>query len=146
MGRVRARLPVLLLAAASAIALIVGCSREPHDRREVRIAADRYLTALAHKDLGAIQRSATCVVGMTSVRGGQILRIEEPRTLALGALDSLALAAERAHRSADALWSRVGEADADSLFQVRRRLAYLHSLYRNAIRAVNLSQDRKSVV
>jgi hypothetical protein len=129
----------LSLSAAAAAVLFSGCSREAPDRREVRHAAKQYLSALARQDVAGVQRLATCVVGMTSVQGGQVLTIGEPRRVTLGTLDSLCAAIAVTHRSADSLWAGVDESKADSLFQVRRRLGYLESVYRNAIRAVDRS-------
>jgi hypothetical protein len=128
-----------LIVALSAALLLAGCARETPEQKGVRLAAKRYLSAITQKDVGALQRMATCVVGMSSIRGGQVLRIGDPRWVTLGALDSLSHAMETAHRTADSLWASAEEGKADSLSQMRQRLGFTSTIYRNAIRAVNAS-------
>jgi len=126
-------------ALAAALLLLGGCAREAPDRREARLAAERYLAALADKDVAALARRATCVVPTASIRGGHILRMETPNRLTNASLDSLAQTAEQAHRAADSLWSRASESNADSLHQLASRWRRVHMIYRNAIRAATLS-------
>lgn len=137
-ARRRASLPVAP-ALAAAILILGGCAREAPDRREVRLAAQRYLAALADKDVGVLAQRATCVVPTGSVQGGHVLRIEAPRRTNSGALDSLVRFAQEEHRAADSLWSQARDLHADSLHELAMRWRRAHMVYRNAIRAVSLS-------
>jgi hypothetical protein len=133
------RATVRRLVAFLGLAILAGCAREAPDKHDARIVANRYLAALARKDITAIAKCATCVVAMSTVRGGQVLRIDDPQAVTVGALDSLTLAVARAQKSADSLWQMTEDAQADSLYAARRRLTYSQSVYRNAVRAVRLS-------
>lgn len=128
-----------LASALLALSVAAGCSREPPDLREVRLAAQRYVNALASKDLPEIRARSTCVVSPQSIRGGNVLRIGDLRRITLATLDSLSTAAADAHRVADSLWTHGGNQDHDALFAQARRAGRVHIVYRNAIRASTLS-------
>ncbi|HEX7078572.1 MAG TPA: hypothetical protein VF363_09120 [Candidatus Eisenbacteria bacterium] len=109
--------------------------------RAARLEIERYLDALARSDLGELRRRSTCVVPSESIQGGTILRIEPLRVTTLRAIDSLSAVASARYRAADSVWSRSGEAAADSLFLLSRLLARRTLLYRNALRAVAVSGE-----
>ena len=119
--------------------LLVGCAREAPEVREVKRAAQDYLSALAHRDLMEIQQRSTCIAAANSLTGGRVLSIEPLQTWSMGLLDSLVRTTSLAQRAADSLWSASGDATADSLFRRSRVLAIRASAYRNAIRATRLS-------
>ena len=131
-------LPAFILLA---VLVISGCAREPEEVREVRLAANRYVSALAGKDLAEIRNRATCVVAVQSVQGGNVLRIGPGRRLSVAALDSLASAASVAHEKAESVWVHAGSADREARFQEVRRTGRLEVTYRNAARAVALSSS-----
>ncbi len=99
------------------------------------------MSALAGKDLAEIRRRATCVVTVQSVQGGNVLKIGPLRRLSISALDSLASAASRDHRTAESLWVSVGSRDRETLFREVRRTGRLEVTYRNAARAIALSSS-----
>ena len=110
---VLAFLPLLLLA---------GCAREAPDVQAVRKVSERYLRALVRKDVAEVKRLSTVVVSMNSIAGGRVLSIGPPERARVQMLDSLTVVSDEARRTADSLWSAASEADADSLFQLVRRL------------------------
>jgi hypothetical protein len=131
-----------LAAAVAVLALAFlgpGCAREAPDVHEARLAANRYLNALAKKDVDELRARSTCVVAMQWIRGGNVLQIGPVRRLALGMLDSLVMASARAHQTADSIWMRGSDEERETLFQASRRTGALEAVYRNAIRAANLS-------
>jgi len=125
-----------------AVLLIGGCSREAPDVRAVRKSAERYIGALAHQDVASLRTLSTNVASTGSVRGGRVLAIGPPRTVAFAALDSLAEAATRRQMVAGARWAGMGELEAESLFQVSLLAARAHIVYRNAQRAALASARR----
>ncbi len=137
MGRLRGS-----LAAWAALGLVIGsgCAREPLDVREVRLAAERYMAALARKDFDEIRNRATCLVPVQSIQGGNVLRIEAPRHISVAKLDSMVVASGWQQQRADSLWIRSEGGDRDELFQTSRRAGRLHITYRNASRAVAASR------
>lgn len=139
----RGRASTLLQVLALALAVASGCAREPEDVREVRLAAERYMDALARKDLAEIRNRATCVVAVQSVQGGHVLQIGSLRRLSLGTLDSLAAVASRDHRRAESLWVSAGNSDRETLFGNMRRAGRLEVTYRNAGRAAALSSSNR---
>lgn len=130
------RLPVAMLA----LSIASGCAREPQEVHEVRLAAERYMSALASKDLAVIRPLATCVVSAQSVQGGNVLRIGPLRRLPVSTLDSLATAAGIAHQGAESLWVRATSDDREARFNEVRRIGRLEVVYRNALRAIALSR------
>jgi len=137
-GRAPALLP--LLALAFAFAFFSGCAREPQEVREARFAAERYVAALAGKDLAEIRQRATCVVSTQSVQGGNVLRVEPLRRLPVSSLDSLAASASAAHERSESLWVQATSGDREAQFEDVRRTARLEITYRNAQRAIALSR------
>jgi gamma-glutamylcyclotransferase (GGCT)/AIG2-like uncharacterized protein YtfP len=137
--------PVALALAVLLAASAAGCARESRDVHAARLAADRYLGALSRSDLASLRQSSTCVVPSESIVGGSILRIDPIRPTTLRALDSLETTAVDRYRAADSVWSRSGEAAADSLFLLSRLLARRTLLYRNAQRAVTVSGEGVAV-
>ena len=127
------------VAVVALVALAAGCAQESPDTKSARLAAQRYLSALAKKDLQEIRRRSTCIVTMQSLLGGNVLKVEAGKTLTLGALDSLEAASRAAQAEADSLWLLATEATRDSLSTKRARAGRLHVTYRNAIRAVAIS-------
>jgi len=121
------------------VLILAGCAREDPETREARKAAHDYLRAVSRRDVKEIGERSTCLASTTAFAGGRVLRIDPPRWIRVGALDSLARASMLAQRSADSAWSRASEADADSLFRRARLLADRASVYRNAARAVPVS-------
>ncbi len=132
--------PSLAPLVAATLLLTPGCAREAPETREVRLAAQRYLSALARKDLKQIRERATCVVPTHSIQGGNVLRIGAPRYMTLGGLDSLSEAAAAARQAADSAWNSADETARESLFRAGQRAAVAHVGYRNALRAVALSE------
>jgi hypothetical protein len=133
------RLALVLALAAAGCVLLAGCARESPEHREVRLTAQRYLNALAHKDLEQIRERSTCVVAMQFIRGGNVLRIGPSKRVRLGALDSLSQAASDSDRAANLMWMRGKEGEREALFQTMRRAGLADVIYRNAIRAVHAS-------
>lgn len=129
----------LPLAAALLGILLAGCAREAPDVQAVRKASERYLRALARKELEVLRTTSTCVVSMNTVAGGRVLSIgpAEPGRVAM--LDSILATAETDQRRADSLWYRATPASADSLYRWRRRLGLRYVVCRNAQRAIQLS-------
>lgn len=130
----------LLAAVAALIALLAGCAREAPDVHEARLAAERYVDALAHKDLQQIRARSTCVVSYQSLKGGNVLQIGEVHQVTVGALDSLVHAAGEAHRSADSAWVVAPDSIRDQLSQRAMTIGKLHFVYRSALRALALSR------
>lgn len=130
---------VAAAAAISILALAAGCAREAPDAKATRLAAQRYMSALAKKDLQQLRQRSTCVVSMTSFLGGNVLKVGDARALTLGALDSLEAAAREAQAKADSLWLGAADEAREALRTTRIRAGRLHMTYRNAIRAVALS-------
>ena len=122
------------------LSIVVGCAREPQDVHEARLAAERFVAALAGKDLAEVRQRATCVVSMQSVQGGNVLRVGTPRRLPVFSLDSLATVASVAHQRAESLWAQPRSGDQDAQFDDVRRTARLEIIYRNALRAIGLSR------
>ena len=132
---------VLLAVSFAALLGTAGCGRESQDVRGARLAAERYLDALARDEVTSLRAKSTCMVPSESIVGGVVLRVEKPRTTSLATLDSLARSASATHRTLDSLWVLVPEATTDSLFLRSRLFARRHLLYRNALRAASLSLD-----
>ena len=126
-------------AVAILVAIAPGCAREPQEVREVRLAAERYMTALARKNFEEIRERATCLVAVQSIQGGNVLRIDPPRFVLLSSLDSLATTSAASHRKADSLWISGVGGDREALLEASRRAGRLHITYRNASRAVAAS-------
>ncbi|HET9250810.1 MAG TPA: hypothetical protein VFP58_01680 [Candidatus Eisenbacteria bacterium] len=130
-------------AAAVALALLVaiggGCSREAPEVKEVRLAAQRYMNAVARKDVEEMRARSTCAVSYQWVRGGNVLRIEEGRQLTMRSLDSLRDAAAVRHRSADSAFVVADASRTEAAHQEALAVARLHTLYHNAIRALQKS-------
>lgn len=125
---------------AAAVALLAGCAREAPDVHEVRLAAERFVDALAHKDLQQIRARSTCVVSYQSLKGGNILQIGDAHHVTVGAIDSLVHAAGEAHRGADSAWVVAPDSIRDQLSNQAMRIGKLHFVYRSAIRALALSR------
>lgn len=128
------------LAAAAVAALLAGCSRESPEVHEVRLAAERYVDALARKDLEQIRSRSTCVVAYQSLRGGNVLQIGDSRRVTIGALDSLVHAAGQEHRIVDSVWVTAPDSIRDRLSHAALVVSKLHFVYRSALRAVTLSR------
>ena len=96
------------------------------------------MTALARKNFEEIRERSTCLVGVQSIQGGNVLRIDPPRFVLLSSLDSLATTSAASHRKADSLWIS-GSGDREALLEASRRAGRLHITYRNASRAVAAS-------
>jgi hypothetical protein len=122
-----------------AFLLAGGCAREAPDVQAVRKVSERYLQALVQKDVEEVKRLATVVVSMASVAGGRVLSIGPTERIRLRTLDSLLVAGEAEGRTADSLWSRATEADADSLFRRVRLLNRRQVVLRCAQRAAQSS-------
>jgi len=135
-GRALALLPLVVFA----FSIVAGCAREPQDIREARLAAERFVTAVAGKDLAEVRQRATCVVSMRSVQGGNVLRVGTLRRFLVSSLDSLASSASAAHQRAESLWAQSRSGDRDAQFNDIRRTARLEITYRNALRAIALSR------
>jgi hypothetical protein len=130
----------LVAAAAALAALLAGCARETPDVHEVRLAAERYVDALAHKDLQQIRARSTCVVAYQSLKGGNVLQIGDPHHVTVGVIDSLVHAAGEAHRGADSAWVVAPDSIRDQLSKHAMTIAKLHFVYRSALRALTLSR------
>ena len=128
------------LAAALFAALLAGCTRESPDVHEVRLAAERYVDALAQKDLEQIRARSTCVVSYQWLRGGNVLQISDPHRVTIGALDSLVHAAGQEHRIVDSVWVTAPDSVRDRLSRQALVVSKLHFVYRSALRAVALSR------
>ena len=122
-----------------AVAVLAGCTREPPQVHEARLTANRFLRALAQKDVDALRQGSTCVVAMQWIRGGNVLQIGPVQRLTIGMLDSLIMSTERAHQTADSIWMRGADEERETLFQASKRTGALEAVYRNALRAVSLS-------
>ena len=129
--------------AAAGLALLVaigaGCSREAPEVKEVRLAAQRYMNALARKDLEEMRARSTCAVSYQYVRGGNVLRIGELRQTTVRALDSLRSAAAVRHRSADSAFVVADASRTEEAHQHALAVARLQTMYHNAIRALEKS-------
>jgi hypothetical protein len=120
-------------------ALAGGCSRETPEIKEVRLSAQRYMNALARKDLGEMRARSTCAVSYQWIRGGNVLRIGDVRRVAVRSLDSLRDAAAVRHRSADSAFVVADASRTEAAHQEALSVARLHSLYHNAIVALTKS-------
>jgi hypothetical protein len=127
------------VAAIALLLLAAGCSREAPEVREVRKATKEYLDALVRRDVKALADRSSCMVTSNSLVGGRVLSIEPLRRVRVGTIDSLSDVGASAHRTADSLWARAGEATAESLFHLARVASFRTAVYRNATRAVTLS-------
>lgn len=127
-------------AVAAFLALLAGCARETPDVHEVRLAAERYVDALAHKDLQQIRARSTCVVAYQSLQGGNVLQIGDLHHVTVGVIDSLVHAAGEAHRSADSAWVVAPDSIRDQLSKRAMTIGKLHFVYRSALRALALSR------
>ena len=134
-----ARFAAALVVAMALSALALGCARESPGTREVRRAAERYLVALARRDLKEIAKRSTCLASINSLVGGRVLAVGPSREIRLATLDSLARVTMIQQRSADSAWSRTDEAGADSLFRRAQLLSRRASVFRNAARAAQAS-------
>jgi len=136
----RGRALALVPPAVFILSMAAGCAREPQEVHEARLAAERFVAALAAKDLAQVRERATCVVSMQSVQGGNVLRIDPLRRFPLSTLDSLALSASRARQRAESLWVEATGGDKEARFDEARRASRLEVTYRNAQRAVAVSR------
>ena len=125
--------------AALTLGLLAGCTREPPDVHEARLAAQRYMSALAKKDEDDLRRRSTCIVAMQWIRGGNVLQIGPVQRLTVGMLDSLITSASRSHQAADSIWMRGSDTERERLFQASKRTGALEVVYRNALRAAHVS-------
>jgi hypothetical protein len=128
------------VATAALAALLAGCAREAPEVHEVRLAAERYVDALAHKDLEQIRARSTCVVAYQWLKGGNVLQIGDAHRVTVGALDSLGHAAGEAHRGADSAWAVAPDSIRDQVFKRALAIGTLHFVYRSALRALALSR------
>jgi hypothetical protein len=133
-GRFRYAAAVACTAALAALA--GGCSRESPEVKGARLAAQRYMKAVAEKNVEEMRARSTCMVSYQWVRGGNVLRIGDSRRLTLGALDSLKNVAATMHRSADSAFVMADDARTDAAHQEALAISRLHSLYHSAVRAV----------
>ena len=122
------------------MAALVGCAREAPDVHEARLAAERYIDALAHKDLQQIRARSTCVVAYQSLQGGNVLQIGDVHHVTVATIDSLVHAAGEAHRSADSAWVVAPDSIRDQLSKRAMAIGKLHFVYRSALRALALSR------
>ena len=124
------------LSAALLAALAGGCSREKPEVKEVRLAAQRYMNAVARKDVEEMRARSTCAVSYQWVRGGNVLQIGEARRLTMGSLDSLRQVASVRHRSADSAFVVADASRTEAAHQDALAAARLHTMYHNAIRGL----------
>ena len=136
---VRDRALVLLPLVLFGLSIAAGCAREPQDVHEARLAAERFVAAMAGKDLAELRERATCIVSLQSVQGGNVLRLGPARRVPISLLDSLTSSASATHQRAESLWARPGGGDKDAQFDEVRRAARVEVIYRNALRAIALS-------
>jgi hypothetical protein len=125
---------------AAVAVMLAGCARETPEVREVRLAAERYVDALAHKDLEQMRARSTCVVAYQWLKGGNVLQIGGPHRVTIGTLDSMVHAAGEAHRTADSAWVVAPDSIRDGLSRQALMIGTLHFVYRSALRAVALSR------
>ena len=130
----------LLAALAALAALLAGCAREAPDVREARLAGERYVDALARKDLQQIRARSTCVASYQSLKGGNILQVGDVRHVTVATLDSLADAAAETHERADSAWGAAPDSTEDRIFQQMKMISRLQFVYRSAVRAIALSR------
>ena len=136
---VRDRALVLLPLVLFGLSIVAGCAREPQDIHEARLAAERFVAAMAGKDLAELRERATCIVSLQSVQGGNVLRLGPARRVPISLLDSLTSSASATHQRAESLWARPGGGDKDAQFDEVRHAARVEVIYRNALRAIALS-------
>lgn len=127
-------------AVAAGLLTLAGCSRESPELREVRMAAERYVDALARKDLEQIRARSTCVVPYQSLRGGNVLRIGDLHRVTIATLDSLTRETAEEHRAADSAWVVAPDSVRDRLSRQALTVGKLHFVYRSAVRAAALSR------
>jgi len=108
--------------------------------REARLAAERYVDALARKDLQQIRARSTCAASYQSLKGGNVLQVGDVHHVTVATIDSLARAAGEAHRSADSVMVVAPDSLRDQLVKRAMMLSKLHFVYRSAIRAIALSR------
>jgi len=130
----------LLRVCAALAALLAGCAREAPDVHEARLAAERYVDALARKDLQQIRARSTCAAAYQSLKGGNVLQIGDVHHVTVATIDSLARAAGEAHRGADSAMVVAPDSLRDQLVKRAIMIAKLHFVYRSAIRAIALSR------
>ena len=122
-----------------ALYILAGCAREAPDIHEVRLAAQRYMTALSRKDEADLRQRSTCIVAMQWIRGGNVLQIGPVQRITVGTLDTLIMNASRSHQVADSIWMRGSDEEREKLFQASKRTGALEVVYRNALRAAHVS-------
>ena len=132
---------VATVATTSALLLSLagGCSREAPEVKEARLAAQRYMNAIARKDVEEMRARSTCAVSYQWVRGGNVLRIGDARRVTVESLDSLRTAAGVRHRSADSAFVVADASRTEAAHQEALAIARLHTLYHSAIRALEKS-------
>ena len=138
--RRRSAASAFAVATAALAALLAGCAREAPEVHAVRLAAERYVDALAHKDLQQIRTRSTCVVSYQWLKGGNVLQIGEVHRVTVGTIDSLVRAADEAHRVADSAWAAAPDSIQDHLFKRALTIGRLNFVYRSALRALALSR------
>ena len=107
---------------------------------EARLAAERYVDALARKDLQQIRARSTCVASYQSLKGGNVLQVGDVHHVTVATIDSLARAAGEAHVGADSAMAVAPDSLRDQLVKRAMMLSKLHFVYRSAIRAIALSR------
>ena len=130
----------LLRVCAALAALLAGCAREAPDVHEARLAAERYVDALAHKDLKQIRARSTCAASYQSLKGGNVLQVGDVHHVTVATIDSLARAAGEEHQRADSAMVVAPDSLRDQFVQRAIMIAKLHFVYRSAIRAIPLSR------
>jgi hypothetical protein len=124
------------LTVAVVAALAGGCSRETPEVKEVRLTAQRYMNALAGKDLEQMSARSTCLVSYQWIRGGNVLQIGEARRVTMHSLDSLRTVAAKLHSSADSAFALADDSRSDAAHKEALTKSKLHSMYHNAVRAL----------
>lgn len=127
------------LAVAMPLLAAAGCTREAPEIKEVRLAAERYMNAVARKDVQEMRERSTCSISYQWVRGGNVLQIGEARRLTLRSLDSLQAAAAARHRSADSAFVTADASRTEAAHKEALAVARLRAMYGNAINALRKS-------
>ena len=124
------------LSVAVLAALAGGCSRETPDVKEVRLTAQRYMNALAGKDLEQMNARSTCAVSYQWIRGGNVLQIGQMRRVTLRSIDSLRTVAAKLHHSADSAFVLADDSRSDAAHEEALAKSRLHSMYNSAVLAL----------
>ena len=131
-----ALIAVVLLAAA-------GCRTDPPAARAAKGALSEFLRDLRAHDEAALRARASCLIATEAVRDTRLRYVEPPRSVTLGALDSLVARYSAALLRSDSLYRMTPDTDpnVEARFQSVRAWGRRAETVRAARRAATRSLD-----